>query len=228
MVAYEGGHIPHVFISKEAGAALAAASDKHAFVGSEMGISDSVGGNMPSDFSSRGVTATFGIKPEITAPGGPDLLRNRSQHLRCSLPGMGRDLPWQLPMLPGGMAIVTQYVEDNFPGLSTREASGNGRSHPHEHRNPRYRSRRHLCCRYGSGRRRMNLAKAVTTKAYLTAEGTYSNRPKLELGDDPEKTGVYTLTFTVHNFGTTALNYTIDPSVLLEDIGPARLHGRSS
>ena len=49
MVAYEGGHIPHVFISKEAGAALAAASDKHAFVGSEMGISDSVGGNMPSD-----------------------------------------------------------------------------------------------------------------------------------------------------------------------------------
>ncbi len=34
----------------------------------------------------------------------------------------------------------------------------------------------------------MNLAKAVTTKAYLTAEGTYSNRPKLELGDDPEKT----------------------------------------
>ena len=65
----------------------------------------------------------------------------------------------------------------------------------------------------------MNLAKAVTTKAYLTAEGTYSNRPKLELGDDPEKTGVYTLTFTVHNFGTTALNYTIDPSVLLEDIG---------
>ena len=25
----------------------------------------------------------------------------------------------------------------------------------------------------------MNLAKAVTTKAYLTAEGTYSNRPKL-------------------------------------------------
>ena len=36
MVAYEGGHIPHVFISKDAGAALAAASDKHAFVGSEM------------------------------------------------------------------------------------------------------------------------------------------------------------------------------------------------
>ncbi len=35
--------------AKEAGAALAAASDKHAFVGSEMGISDSVGGNMPSD-----------------------------------------------------------------------------------------------------------------------------------------------------------------------------------
>ncbi len=89
MVAYEGGHIPHVFISKEAGAALAAASDKHAFVGSEMGAFPIlVGGNMPSEFSSRGVTATFGIKPEIHRPRRPDLLRNRSQHLRCSLPGM--------------------------------------------------------------------------------------------------------------------------------------------
>ena len=98
MVAYEGGHIPHVFISKEAGAALAAASDKHAFVGSEMGISDSVGGNMPSDFSSRGVTATFGIKPEITAPAA----RSTPQPIPAS-PVLstrhGTAPPWQLPML---------------------------------------------------------------------------------------------------------------------------------
>lgn len=98
MVAYEGGHIPHVFISKEAGAALAAASDKHAFVGNEMGISDSVGGNMPSEFSSRGVTATFGIKPEITAPAA----RSTPQPIPAS-PVLstrhGTAPPWQLPML---------------------------------------------------------------------------------------------------------------------------------
>lgn len=97
MVAYEGGHIPHVFISKDAGAALAAASDKHAFVGSEMGISDSVGGNMPSDFSSRGVTSTFGIKPEITAPGGQIYSATDPSISGCSLPGMGRHLHGNSP-----------------------------------------------------------------------------------------------------------------------------------
>lgn len=97
MVAYEGGHIPHVFISKEAGAALAAASDKHAFVGSEMGISDSVGGNMPSDFLQPRCNFHLRHQARDHRPRRPDLLRNRSQHLRCSLPGMGRHLHGNSP-----------------------------------------------------------------------------------------------------------------------------------
>lgn len=117
------------------------------------------------------------------------------------------------------MAIVTQYVEDNFPGLSTRERQAMVDRILMSTATPVIEAGGTYAAVMDQGAGEMNLAKAVTTKAYLTAEGTYSNRPKLELGDDPEKTGVYTLTFTVHNFGTTALNYTIDPSVLLEDIG---------
>lgn len=218
MVAYEGGHIPHVFISKEAGEALAAASDKHAFVGSEMGISDSVGGNMPSDFSSRGVTATFGIKPEITAPGG-QIYSATDPSISGALYQAWDGTSMATPHVAGGMAIVTQYVEDNFPGLSTRERQAMVDRILMSTATPVIEAGGTYAAVMDQGAGEMNLAKAVTTKAYLTAEGTYSNRPKLELGDDPEKTGVYTLTFTVHNFGTTALNYTIDPSVLLEDIG---------
>ena len=123
------------------------------------------------------------------------------------------------PHVAGGMAIVTQYVEDNFPGLSTRERQAMVDRILMSTATPVIEAGGTYAAVMDQGAGEMNLAKAVTTKAYLTAEGTYSNRPKLELGDDPEKTGVYTLTFTVHNFGTTALNYTIDPSVLLEDIG---------
>ena len=41
---------------------------------------------------------------------------------------------------------------------------------------------------------------------------------KIELGDDPNKTGVYTLKFTIDNFGTTALSYDISATVMTEGV----------
>ena len=61
----------------------------------------------------------------------------------------------------------------------------------------------------------VNLASAMATKAYLQVEG--KERPKLELGDDPDKTGEYQMTFRVVNFGTESLQYAITPTVLTEN-----------
>lgn len=61
----------------------------------------------------------------------------------------------------------------------------------------------------------VNLASAMATKAYLQVEG--KERPKLELGDDPDKTGEYQMTFRVVNFGTEPLQYAITPTVLTEN-----------
>ena len=43
-----------------------------------------------------------------------------------------------------------------------------------------------------------NPAAAMASQAYIQVEGT--NKSKFELGDDPERTGVYTMDFEVVNF----------------------------
>ena len=41
-------------------------------------------------------------------------------------------------------------------------------------------------------------------------------KTKIELGDDPSKSGVYTLKFSINNFGNTELTYKLSASVLTE------------
>ena len=43
-----------------------------------------------------------------------------------------------------------------------------------------------------------------------------SNKPKLSLGDDPDRTGVYTLEFNITNLSGEALSYDLDPVVFTE------------
>ena len=44
------------------------------------------------------------------------------------------------------------------------------------------------------------------------------DKTKIELGDDPNKTGVYTLKFTIDNFGKSALSYDISANVMTEGV----------
>lgn len=53
----------------------------------------------------------------------------------------------------------------------------------------------------------MNIAAATSTKAYLTAVD--GGRPKVELGDDAQKTGKYEVKFKVHNLTNEELTYTV-------------------
>ena len=41
-----------------------------------------------------------------------------------------------------------------------------------------------------------------------------TNKAKLELGDDPDRTGTYSMTFQVVNFSDTQKTYTLDTTVL--------------
>ena len=56
----------------------------------------------------------------------------------------------------------------------------------------------------------MDINAAAKTPAYLSVSGM--ERPKLELLDDPTRTGVYELTVTIHNTGSEALTYQAPPS----------------
>ena len=57
-----------------------------------------------------------------------------------------------------------------------------------------------------------NAAAAVASQAYIRVDGT--NKAKLELGDDPDRTGVYEMSFQVVNFSDTQKSYTLDTTVL--------------
>lgn len=217
MVAYEGGRIPHIAISKETGDALAAAANKQMTVAAQAGIYDAVGGDMPSDFSSWGCTTTLGMKPEITAPGG-QIYSSTDPAISGALYQAWDGTSMATPHIAGGMAIISEYVKDNFPNLSTREQHDLVNCILMSTATPVIDKGGDYALVRDQGAGEMNLAKAVTTTAYITVEGTEGNRPKIELGDDPQKTGSYTLTFTVHNFGTTELKYTVQPSVLLNDL----------
>ncbi len=161
-----------------------------------------------SSFSSIGVSNDLTLKPEITAPGG---------NIYSALPGntygdmSGTSMA--TPHMAGAAAIVREYVKEKYP-MATDVAVGElvnqllmSTSTPvYDEYGVFYTPRKQ-----GSGI--ANVAAAVTTESYLSVDntevdGTY--RPKINLGDDAAKTGVYELTFTIYNTSTEDKTYGID------------------
>ena len=160
-------------------------------------------GPFMSDISSWGPSPDLEIKPEITAHGGMIL---------SSVPGQGYDrisgTSMACPNVSGLVAILRQYVRENFPAIadnnveiaavvnrllmSTADIVRNKNGLPYAVR------------KQGAGL--ANLTSAIATDAYILTksrkDGSILDKSKIELGDDPEKTGVYTLNFSVYNFGS--------------------------
>ncbi len=179
-------------------------------------------GPFMSDFSSWGPTPDLGIKPEITAHGGSIL---------SSVTGGGYDrisgTSMACPNLAGVVVLLRQYVVENFPDIannpvevnamvyrlimSTADIAFNKNGSPYAVR------------KQGAGL--ANLLNAIKTDAYVTTydkEGNAMDKTKIELGDDPEKTGVYELKFTINNFGDKAFTYNAGAYVLTEGVSETK------
>ena len=174
-------------------------------------------GPFMSDFSSWGPTPDLGIKPEITAHGGM---------IYSSVPGQSYDrqsgTSMASPNIAGVTALIRQYVKENFPEIandpvkvtafvnqlmmSTADIVFNTNGLPYAVR------------KQGAGL--ANLDNIAKTKAYILTykNGVEMDKTKLELGDDPTKSGVYTLSFAVRNFGETALSYDVSAYVMTEGV----------
>ncbi len=63
----------------------------------------------------------------------------------------------------------------------------------------------------------------MASQAYIQVEGT--NKSKFELGDDPERTGVYTMDFEVVNFSDGEKTYTLDTAVLGQKAEGGQIRG---
>ena len=186
---------------------------------------DQTSGPFISDFSSWGPTPSLGIKPEITGHGG---------NILSSVTGGGYDrlsgTSMACPNLAGLALLLRQYVTENFPSIandnvqvaamvsklmmSTADIALNTNGAPYAVR------------KQGAGL--ANLFAALETPAYITTydkDGKVMDAPKLELGDDPEKKGVYSMSFTVENFGDKKLSYELGYYVMTEGVSDTKTSG---
>ena len=199
--------IPVAFISQADGAFLAQQEEQVLTIATQDAVVTSPVAGM-SDFSSWGATSELTLKPELSAPGG---------NIYSAVPGNRYELmsgtSMASPHVAGGMAIVKGAVQNRFPSLSAGQQKdmidtllmctasivydGDTPVSPRKQ---------------GAGL--MDINAAAKTPAYLSVAGM--ERPKMELKDDPLRTGVYQLTFTVHNTGEAPLTYAASPIVLTD------------
>ena len=170
-------------------------------------------GPFMSDFSSWGALPDLTLAPDITAHGG---------EIYSSIPGGDKydkmsGTSMAAPNLAGALILVRQYVKEKY-GENASTTSIRDESYSrmmstativkNEEGNP-YSPRKQ-----GAGI--ADIAHSINTKAYLTVDG--SNKPKLSLGDDPQRTGEYTLQFNIVNTSESALSYNLDQFVMTESM----------
>ena len=161
-----------------------------------------------SEFSSWGLAPDLSLEPDITAPGG-----NIYSTIDNGEYGLMSGTSMAAPNISGLSALVMQYVRKNFDAstdyrtmvqnllISTAAPLAYGEDGLFY--SPR-----------SQGAGLANAYNAVNSTAYLTVAGM--DTPKVELGDDPSRTGAYSYTFRVTNFGDSNVYYALNTVVQSE------------
>ncbi len=200
-------------ISQDDGERLAAVSEGVL----RISISQTAGPFM-SSFSSWGPTSDLQIKPEITGHGGEIL---------SAIPGQDYDrlsgTSMACPNVAGAVALIREYVKEGYFGenltlqevtavvnrlmMSTADIIYDKNGMPASIR------------KQGAGL--VNITRATSSLGYITTynkNGEEMDKTKFELGDDKERTGVYTMSFTINNFGSSAMVYDIGGIIMTEGV----------
>ena len=172
---------------------------------------DNKAGPFMSDFSSWGPTPDLKLKPEITAHGG---------NILSAVPGGKYEemsgTSMAAPNMCGIVVLIRQHIKEAYPELTTPEVRdmvnqlcmSTATIALDRHGNP-YSPRKQ-----GAGI--ADILKATTTPAYLYVDGI--DKTKLELGDDPERTGVYTMSMNLKNLSNEAVSYKIGNITMTESL----------
>jgi len=157
-----------------------------------------------SSFSSWGVPGSLELKPEITAPGGSIYSINGVDTSGKAYEVMS-GTSMASPQVAGMAAVVAQYIRENGleakTGLSARQLAQSllmSTAEPMLANASSYYS----VMQQGAGLG--NVGAAISADSYITMAdgsnaGAADGKVKVELGDDPTRTGAYTATFTINN-----------------------------
>ena len=177
-----------------------------------------------SSFSSWGIPSSLTLKPEITAPGGQiyslwgtNAVSGGGYNKYETMSGTSM----AAPQVTGMAALLAQvYRERNLgekTGLSARHLTQSllmSTAEPlrEEESGGNYYS----LLKQGAGLGRVDLA--ARADSYITVEGQEDHKVKAELGDDPERTGIYEFTFTIHNLTDSVKIYELDAELFRQDV----------
>ncbi len=173
-------------------------------------------GYQMSDYSSWGVPGDLALKPEITALG-----ENVYSTVNDGGYGCMSGTSMAAPGIAGMSALVSEYIERNQldvkTGLSRRTLVQSllmSTAVPLKEKDQEEYSPR----KQGSGL--ADAAAATTTPVYILMGGKEGNdgKVKAELGDDPNRSGEYEFAFDVYNLTEEYQYYTLDSSVLTEEL----------
>lgn len=182
-------------------------------------VRDVPDGYTMSDFSSIGVPGTLDLKPEITAPGG-----NVFSTTDNGTYGIMSGTSMAAPSIAGQSALVQQYIKekglDKKTGLSIRTLA---QSLMMSTAMPMFEGNDRNGLEYTprlQGAGLANVNDAVSSPSYILVGDKEGNDGKVKavLGDDPTKGGNYSFDFDVYNMDETPHYYTLDASVLTEQI----------
>ena len=178
-----------------------------------------------SDFSSWGIPGSLELKPEITAPGGNIYsLQNGGGYQNMSGTSMAS------PQVAGMAAVVAQYIRANKltekTGLTARAlaqsllmstavpmkadntASGGGITY-------------YPVMQQGAGLANVGAATSAGTYILMdkgTNAGAADGKVKVELGDDPQRTGEYSFGFTINNLKDIATSFNLSADFFTQDV----------
>ena len=122
------------------------------------------------------------------------------------------------PQIAGAMAVLIQYLDENYPELSGAEQRRVAAALLMSTANPLFATDTLEYSPRAQGSGLADLVKATTTKAYLTGTSASEGRPKAEIGDNDSKDGIFNFSFEINNLTDEVLTYTLDSSLLTESI----------
>ena len=169
-----------------------------------------------SGFSSWGVPGDLSLKPEITAPGGNIYSVNGNipetdQYELMSGTSMAT------PQVSGFVALLKQAIRER--GLSQEGMTDRAliqsilmsTATPLQHVNGYY----YPVIQQGAGL--VDILAAVNADSYLLVDGQADGKVKVELGDDPQRTGVYSFSFSIHNMDGVERTYALSADMFTQD-----------